>query len=1028
MDKTLIIIFYVITFIIVISIFNKRDNLEEELSFLPGTKDSLIDYYETKPNENFIENNLQEFKNLEDKRHAMLLEQMKTLSRTNSRILENQSKSTTTIVNNSSSNDLTETQVNFAGQTFRQLITQQPRAFSKGTNSSSSTLLQLSWTFDNILPKYENDVISKLNFLGLDPSGNFGNTLPYIKYIKIQLFVDPNWETIPTNLLLLPTTRLMKYSDTDGMIVNGNIENSESKTFNILKSSIGLPNGTQGELSPVGYNLLNGTSSIKLRVFGVNNAPDGAPPTLDDAIVSEEGDSRIILYKTNFEPGQPSTVPTVKDVNNIKVNSFNIVLEVSQTEQGIFNSIAKIKEVDVKYEESESLGYGIAPSQTSVTEKITVTPPAASATEFSLQLNNLEPGMKYVTNFQTTNTLDAVSVMTTDTAVLTRGLANQDEVVVTDPPPPLTVTVTSNTPNITIDEQGKKEISCLSYHARNLKYYATQSVAEIIFNNTNTQTFEITNPETRPTLVNNFASFKGIGKNVDGPTNLCILSQRVLDIPTLNGSIYFPGFSPSYTTVATGVHSFSAPIGTPQSRGFRIQGTFSLNKYNLSTINHSTNPRTFECSFERNTDYSPQGGTDTVSSEFVIDNLSNNPDISGTNVSIATNEIIYTMGIPSVKSIDLIPESRNYSDVNSSNGFLDSNLKIADFTYTGGNTSDTTNFVGINTNVTDLTLNNNSEINLSGSYTTSVEFKQQKREIHQNIQGPLLQSTLNYRDRVYNLIQSTVKENSVTFKIHSDRVSYNSSFVRKFPTDVFFPKTSNGTSLLSQLQTDPTNKIFELINQNDTPDEFAMLFYENTFSTNVLNYPDQLRQLDSTFFTDTPFDYNDGTNGMILSLPTNSDAAVDINQAVSGKYKMVLFKINDLQSSDFGLDITDSLAGAVKAKSLENYLINVKHVPSNVVQECRTPYQNSFMLVYAKKDGNWVIGSPSITYKSLSNAWWNRRYIKATGDTSITEFYLDSEFNGCKHYTTDKVSIVYEVSGTQYIDLNSIYILVATKI
>ena len=86
------------------------------------------------------------------------------------------------------------------------------------------------------------------------------------------------------------------------------------------------------------------------------------------------------------------------------------------------------------------------------------------------------------------------------------------------------------------------------------------------------------------------------------------------------------------------------------------------------------------------------------------------------------------------------------------------------------------------------------------------------------------------------------------------------------------------------------------------------------------------------------------------------------------------------------------------------------------------------MLVYAKYNGIWAIGSPSITYKNFTNVWWNRRYIKATGDTSITEFYLDSDINGCKHYATNEVSIVYEVSGTR-IDSNSpIYILVATKI
>ena len=1018
MDKTLIIIFYVITFIIVISIFNKRDNLEEELSFLPGLKDSLIDYYETKPNENFIENNLQEFKKLEDKRHAMLLEQMKNLSRTSSKILEKQGKSTTTtIVSGTSSNVLTETTLNTAGQTFRQLITQQPHAFTKGTVSNFSTRLILAWSFDRILPKYENDVIAKLNFLNLDSSGNFGNTLPYIKNIKIQLLVGSNWENIPADLIT-PTAPSLTYSNTDGMIVDGNIENSESKTFTILRSGVGLPGGTEGDLSEDGYNLLNGTNSIKLRVYGVNNAPSGAPPSLDDTNVTQD-DSRIILYTTNFELGQPSTDPEVKNVHTITTHSFIIVLEVDQTETGDDSSPAKIKEVDVEYEEFESLGYNITASETIYTDETIFTPEIASDTEFSVDLNSLKPGMKYIANFSTKNTLDAVSIMTTGTAPLTKGAANPTEVVITDPPQALIL----NTLNITTNEP-LTNISSLSFSNTSLRYYATSSGAEIRFNNTSSQTFEITNPINRPSLVNN--SFQGIGKNVDGTHNLCTLTQNVDDL--LNGSINFHGFGLTTTTngyIPIGNISHSDPHLDTTSEGFRLQGTFSLSNYDLSDISHSTNLRTFECSFERSTNYSSAGGNQTDSLDFVIDNLNDDPTISGSNVLMSTNEIIYTMGIPSVKSIDLTPEIRNYSNVNSINSFIKSDLKIGDFTYTGGNIS---SFVGINTSPMDLTLSSNSQINLSGSYSTSGEFNLTQKQISATATGrPLLEPTLNYRDRVYSLLQESGVQatNSLTFKIHCDRDSYNSNFVTNIPTNVFFPNTSNGTSLLLQLQTDPTNKIFELINHNDTPNEFAMLFYENTFSTNVLNYPDQL---DSTFFTHTPFDYNDGTNGMILSLPTNSDAALSINQAVSGKYKMVLFKINDLESSDFGSDITDSLTGAVKAKSLENYLINIKHIPSNVVQECRTPYQNSFMLVYAKYNGIWAIGSPSITYKNFTNVWWNRRYIKATGDTSITEFYLDSDINGCKHYATNEVSIVYEVSGTR-IDSNSpIYILVATKI
>lgn len=82
MDKSLIIIFYIITFITILSLFNKKDNLDDNLTF----------NYENNVNESIINQDLKHYKKLEDRRHAMLLEQLKRLSITNNSLLSNQSR------------------------------------------------------------------------------------------------------------------------------------------------------------------------------------------------------------------------------------------------------------------------------------------------------------------------------------------------------------------------------------------------------------------------------------------------------------------------------------------------------------------------------------------------------------------------------------------------------------------------------------------------------------------------------------------------------------------------------------------------------------------------------------------------------------------------------------------------------------------------------------------------------------------------------------------------------------------------
>lgn len=77
MNKLLIIIFYIVTFIITLSFFNKKDNLNEDLNYIIDDDFNFKD--EEIQEESIIKNDINNYKKIEDRRHAMLLEQIKNL-------------------------------------------------------------------------------------------------------------------------------------------------------------------------------------------------------------------------------------------------------------------------------------------------------------------------------------------------------------------------------------------------------------------------------------------------------------------------------------------------------------------------------------------------------------------------------------------------------------------------------------------------------------------------------------------------------------------------------------------------------------------------------------------------------------------------------------------------------------------------------------------------------------------------------------------------------------------------------------
>ena len=196
-----------------------------------------------------------------------------------------------------------------------------------------------------------------------------------------------------------------------------------------------------------------------------------------------------------------------------------------------------------------------------------------------------------------------------------------------------------------------------------------------------------------PYSLNQQLTEKGYGKWIDNSQNLVKIECYIDDV--LKQYISFNGFDTSASNsgvtqrINENGNTFNYFADSGQSdiwsssstkRGYRLKGEFSLNNIlYLSALDAigaaQTGAHTVKYKYVRNTDVDDTPNM-TVSNSVYVDTLANNPSISASTQSSTVKSVIWTMGIPSVKTMD-IALSRTYSNVNSSNKFIPGDRVIA---------------------------------------------------------------------------------------------------------------------------------------------------------------------------------------------------------------------------------------------------------------------------------------------------------------------------------------------------------------
>lgn len=101
MERSLIIFFYFIIALLLIRYFSNYDNLNIDDTIKNTVEKAMFDdihisFPNSEKNESIIRSDVEDYKKLQDRRHAMILEHIKRQSITNSHILQNQSYTTST--------------------------------------------------------------------------------------------------------------------------------------------------------------------------------------------------------------------------------------------------------------------------------------------------------------------------------------------------------------------------------------------------------------------------------------------------------------------------------------------------------------------------------------------------------------------------------------------------------------------------------------------------------------------------------------------------------------------------------------------------------------------------------------------------------------------------------------------------------------------------------------------------------------------------------------------------------------------
>lgn len=756
--------------------------------------------------------------------------------------------------------------INNNGQTFYEVITQQPGQFSFDSSSNTTSSVTVNWNYDDII----GNRIGTLDRAFLTLFSGYQKYIPFIQ----KIYIDVSYSTVTNGWLNYKT---INFSGTTDYNQNAYKTNTFTKNESNSNSSV--------------QNLLTQVVFFDVRIYGENNAT--SYPTVDNRALIIEG----ISFKQAKPPGDPNFVSAAVNSNSQITLTYNF----DEAEQNESSTTAVLDTVQTKYRENDTLSSTkFSLDNTTIDTDTETNKNTSEGNNFTSTLQNLRAGTKYDFISRIKNDLQinynisdaSWNNVPTDVAFDTNGPTAHTQL------PGNTTTTTNPNANYLDWSDSTTAITTNSLSNSN-QVYINLSGSQKMNANNSTQTFQISNPSA------NQNSTSGFGKYLDDEHNLISISASVdgSEKQRLTFDGFYPGgsdYDGSCNSTGTSTAFFNSPsqvdqyVNNGNKQGFRLNGSFSLkdianNNIQTEIGSASSTPYSVNVTFTRNT--SKVGGTATTSktTNVYVDNLSVNPSRSAFNNDSEVKTVVYNMGIPNVATFN-IDLTRTYSNINSQYGYIRGDRKLVTFSTISNVSGSSGGTIYINQNSIDTATPGQYSYG-TNDFISSLDYSDGSASngtlYHNTSRTSTSGFNATFTETVYSLKTSSSSSNSVTLDHFCDKNSFNgngSSLSSKLTlTDIYEVDGTDISNLGSDLRSLTANSYTY---HSTKVEDHTLLYINGLFRTNAgFTYPNTNDYAwDNVSITNNT--YNAGSSGVNLSGGTTGTL-----------YKWIAFKFNKLNTS-----------------------------------------------------------------------------------------------------------------------------------
>jgi hypothetical protein len=808
----------------------------------------------------------------------------------------------TSITNSQITQILNALDVNDVGQTFFEIITQQPYKFAKNDISLNSSSIILRWNYDSIIAKHDNNNIAKLANIF-----DYTQNLPFIDTIIIDIsgFVG-TYNNINYNIYNYTWINITSIT------ISGDYNVSSFKQYIFQRADYNNPTNISNILI---NNIINNAMPFSIRIYGENYSND-YPNIETRSLVF----NNLSFLNANI-PSTPlfieSNTSYAFNANNISLTYFNTLSDISNT-----SSSAYLSNYSIDYSLNDILVSSSLVKTNNGTINNSFASNIYSNSNFNITLTNLLSGASYNhrvkvrNNFS--NSFSNYSTLNGSKYTLLPNNANIGTFI-----------------DMTIKTGCYRLVSTNILNNSNILYFNIANVGHSFrFNNSSIQEFQITHPYFSNQQLESYRY--GYGKFIDNSFNLVTINLRINNVE--KHSINYGGFNtnpnlnPSinpynYSKTDYGSDFILNNINNNNIRdiysdfsntGFRLKGYLLLKDEitNTNIVNYfgnpSTNPYIMNFNYTRSTSVGNSYGINKTY-DIYVDNLVANPSISNISSSIVIQEVIYNMGVASVKYFKLLL-TRIYSNINSNYKYIVGDRKIANLT---SSNNIVTSFSGADIILPQIDICANGVYNYDLCYNIAYY-----QPVRNNISFNLL-------EKAYNLNGFTSLNISLTSKPYCD---YN-SFIK-----------SNNIISSSKLNLSALH-IYEISNIELLGSDLNAieLKHYNNHSANIA--PCTLLYLDSSFnniFGTYPKSSDFSYNNLDISYNTHGNTSYNLNGVLltnNQGYKWIVFKIYK-NSSGTNSYLFNAISYSISTTSDGN---NIKYLPLKTMLKNSNLFLNSIV-------------------------------------------------------------------------------------